>query len=210
VKTILLLTLLVVGLVCNASAGPAWVFLADGELAFPVQGPDNLTDRYSSIGFGGGVGLGAILTKEVMFLVNLNYTYVPIDEAGYREVDELPEDTSLEGGDLSIIYLSVGARYNLLKDPPLRTKPYLIGGAGWYHIEAKDVTGQSSIIGDILGVGGSEDAFGLNIGVGTDISLSLTANAFVEVQYQIGFTSGSNTATIPVRFGFAFLLGQDS
>jgi opacity protein-like surface antigen len=145
-----------------------------------------------------------------MFLVSLNYTYVPIDEEGYKKVDELPEDASLDGGDLSIIYLSVGARYNLLKEPLARTKPYLIGGAGWYRIEAKDITEKSPSVGDRVGVGGTEDVFGVNIGVGTDISVSPTVNAFVEVQYQIGFTSESNTATVPVRLGFAFLLGQDS
>ncbi len=208
-KTILLLTLLVVGVASTASAGPGWVFLADGEIAFLIQGPESLTDRYNSIGFGGGVGLGAILTKQVMFVVNLNYTYVPIDETGYKKVDDLPDDATLDGGDLSIIYLSVGARVNLLKDPPRWTKPYLIGGAGWYRIEAKDVTGESPTAGDFSAKGGLEDVFGLNIGVGTDIYLSPTANAFVEVQYQVGFTSGSNTATVPVRLGLAFLLGQD-
>jgi len=205
----LLLTLLVVGLACNASAGPGWVFLLDGEVAFLVQGPKNLTDRYDPIGFGGGAGLGAILTKQVMFVVNANYTYIPIDESGYKKVDNLPDDATLDGGDLSIIYVSVGARYNLFKDPPQWSKPYLIGGAGWYRIEAKDVKGKSPTAGEFGAEGGLEDVFGVNVGIGTDISVSPTVNAFVEVQYQVGFTSESNTATVPVRLGLAFLLGQD-
>jgi hypothetical protein len=210
VKTIFLSAVLVFCLVCSASAGPAWVFLVDGELAFLVQGPDNLTDRYSSVGFGGGAGLGAILTKQLMFVFSGSYTYVPIDEAGYRKVDRLPEDATVEGGDLSIVYLSAGARYNLLKDPPKWTKPYIVAGAGWYRIEAKDVNVKSTTIGDRTGLGGYENAFGLNAGLGTDIFVSPTVNAFVEVQYQVGFTSGSNTATVPVRLGVAFLLGEDS
>jgi len=209
VKAIFLSTLLVFCLVCSASAAPAWVFLVDGELAALVQGPEKLTDRYNSIGFGGGAGLGAILTKQVMFVVTGNYTYISIDEEGYRKVDELPDDASVEGGDLSIIYLSAGARYNLLKDPPKWTKPYVIAGAGWYRIEAKDVTVESTILGQRTGLGGYEDVFGLNAGVGTDIFVSPTVNAFVEIQYQVGFTSNSNTATVPVRLGVAFLLGED-
>jgi len=206
---VFLVTLLLVGVVVGgAGAETGWVFLADGELAFAATGPKNFTDRYSSPGYGAGLGLGAILSKSVMLLVYANYTYFGIDESGFRTVEELPDDTTLQGGDLTNVYLFVGARYNLLKDPPGNVKPYLVFGGGAYHIEADPISGSSPSLGTISGPGGSENVFGVNIGIGADFPLGATVNGFGEVQYQVGFTSETNTATIPVRVGLAFLLGQ--
>jgi outer membrane autotransporter protein len=196
--------------VCNASAQiqPQWVLLADGELAFPVSGPDNFTDRYSSVGWGGGAGLGAILSDAVMVIVMLNYTYVGVDEDGFRKVEGLPGDASFDGGAVNIIYTSFGARYNLLKNPPAHSKPYVVGGVGWYYVKSDDLTLDSSLFAPLTFLGRSENAFGLNVGAGSDFPISDTVNAFVEVQYQVGFTSDGATATIPVRGGFVFLLGN--
>jgi hypothetical protein len=206
---VFLVTLLVVGVLAGgAGAQTGWVFLADGELSFAAAGPKDFTDKYSSPGFGAGLGLGAILSKSVMVLVYLNYTYFGIDEAGFRKADELPDDASLQGGDINNIYLFVGARYNLMKDPPLKVKPYLVFGGGAYYIEADPISGSSPTLGSIDAPGGSESVFGVNIGIGADFPIAATVNGFGEVQYQVGFTSDSNTVTIPVRVGLAFLLGQ--
>jgi opacity protein-like surface antigen len=219
VRALLLTVLLLAALASGAAGQTEWVFLADGELSFLAAGPDGLTDRYSQTGYGTGLGLGAILSKSVMVLVQLNYLYVPIDEDGFRKADDLPDDATLQGGDLNHVYLSVGARYNLLNNSPLKIKPYLVGGVGWYYVETDAVTGQSSSLGPISGAGGSQNVVGFNIGVGFDFPIVSTVNGFVEAQYQIGLTKGSeesaasdggseSTAMIPVRLGLAFLLGQ--
>jgi outer membrane autotransporter protein len=204
-----LATLLLVVLAGGASAQiePKWVLIADGELAFVVSGPDNFTDEYSSIGWGGGVGLGAVISRGMMALVTLNYTRVDLDQDGFRTSNSLPSGAVVDGGAVDIIYLSFGGRYTFLKNPPERWKPYVVGGAGWFYIESDDLTISGAATG--RRPGGSENAFGVNVGVGSDFPISPTISGFVEVQYQVGFTTDSATATIPVRGGFAFLLGQD-
>lgn len=185
-----------------------WVFIADGEVAIPISGPDGFTERYSSIGYGGGAGLGAVLSNQLMFVFKINYTLLPIDDAGFREADNLPDDAEISGGDVDLWYVSAGARYNVTQNPVLHAKPYAVGGLGWYRIESADVTVSSPTIGEKSGSGASENVFGFNVGAGADILISPKVSAFVEIQYVAGLTNGGMTTTLPIRGGLVFLLGQ--
>ena len=78
-----LMIAVVVAMPLSAWAQDDWVFLADAEAGLAVDGPDMFTDRYSPVGYGAGLGIGAILSPDVMLLVYFSYTYLPIDETGF-------------------------------------------------------------------------------------------------------------------------------
>ena len=207
-RALFLSTLLVFVIARPAAAQLRWVFIADGQVAVPVSGPDDLTQRYAPAGYGGGGGFGAILSPRIMLVFTVNYTFLPIDQAGVRNADGLPDDTTIDGGDIAIWYVSFGARYNLSNNLVFHSKPYVIGGAGWYRGESTDITATSPTIGEQIGQGGYENVFGFDVGAGADIPISPKVDAFVEVQYEAGLTSDVMTATIPFRAGLVFLLGQ--
>ena len=117
-----------------------------------------------------------------MLLVYFSYTYLPIDETGFSNAEDLPGETTISGGNLNMLYGSVGARYNLMDDPPLNTRPYLVAGVGWFYAESEDVTVENTILGELFAPGGRENALGVNVGIGVDFPISPTLNGFVEIQ----------------------------
>lgn len=192
----------------RAQVQRSWALMLDGELEFPISGPSGFVDKYESMSLGAGAGLGAILSEQVMVFGQFSYTKLPVDEAGFREYENLPDDTAIDGGDIVLIYVSAGVRYYPFGRPFPHTHPYVVGGAGWYHVASDTLTATSPVLGTEIDTGGSENAFGLNVGVGSDFAITETVSAFFEAQYQVGFTSGSKTATLPVRVGFVFVLGR--
>jgi hypothetical protein len=192
----------------HAQARPLWVLLMDGEVAFPVGGPDGFLEKYESVSFGGGAGLALIITKQLTALARFGYTRLSVDEEGFRLQENLPDDTAFDGGDIDMLYISAGARYYPLRNPPRYVKPYVVGSAGWFHIESDTLIASSSVLGTKVDTGGSESAFGASVGVGSDFPITPTVSAFFEAEYQVGFTSGATTATVPIRLGFVFILSS--
>ena len=83
-------------------------------------------------------------------------------------------------------------------------RPYLIGGAGVYHVSAKidaSVTGGEG--GGSFSVSDSETKFGLNGGAGLEFVMG-SLRPFVEARFHSVFTSEENANFIPVTFGLKF------
>lgn len=79
------------------------------------------------------------------------------------------------------------------KIPAATVSPYLLGGAGWYHVGAS-VPGFFS---------GSANKFGWNVGGGISMPLS-GFDTFIEAKYTQIQTQGSSVKYIPITFGVMF------
>ena len=73
--------------------------------------------------------------------------------------------------------------------------PYLIGGAGFYHISAS--------CSDCQGITATANKFGLNGGGGLSFPLS-GFSAFVEARYHHIFTDNGSSSMIPISVGIVF------
>jgi hypothetical protein len=216
VRAYLLVTLLVSIVATSASAQPAprWVAYLGGEVGVQV-GSKAFTDRYAAVGFGGGAGIGAVLTPLVTVTAHVQYTLVELDGDGFIRAENqtpdglgLPSDTTVNGATAHIVYTSVGVRLDFTpRKVGIRLKPYVLGGIGWYYVFRDEFTLSSSSIGIVPAESDWESALGLNGGGGVEMPITEVVNAFVEGQFRIGFTN-EMTATIPLRAGLAFLLGE--
>jgi opacity protein-like surface antigen len=192
----------------SAHARPVWVLILDGEAAFPLSGPTGFTEKYESPSLGGGGGLGVIIAPQITVFGRFGYTKLGVDPENFVKEEDLPEDTIVDGGDLDMLYISAGARYYPLRNPPPRVKPYVLASVGWFRVASDTLIASSPILGTEIDNGGSESTVGLSIGVGSDFPITPTVSAFFEAEYQTGFTTGASTATLPVRVGFVFILSR--
>jgi hypothetical protein len=99
----------------------------------------------------------------------------------------------LWGGDLDLL-LQVPGRL------PLR--PYVMLGAGGYHVKNEIAPTSTVVTGTTPAVSGS-DNFAVNGGLGLRSNLG-PIGAFLEARYLWIFTSGTNTRIIPINFGLSF------
>jgi len=81
----------------------------------------------------------------------------------------------------------------IYKIPATTVSPYLLGGAGWYHLGAS-VPGFFS---------GSDNKFGWNVGGGISMPLS-GFDTFIEAKYTQIQTEGNSVKYIPITFGVMF------
>jgi hypothetical protein len=99
----------------------------------------------------------------------------------------------LWGGDLDLL-LQVPGRL------PLR--PYIMLGAGGYHVRNEIASTATVVTGTVPPVSRS-DNFAVNGGLGLRSNLG-PIGAFLEARYLWIFTPGTNTRLVPISFGLAF------
>lgn len=208
-KVLLIVVLLVPVLVGSswAQSGQRWAAYLDGEVGVPV-GSESFADRYSTIGFGGGGGISAVLTPLASVIANVSYTYVALDSEGFVRAENLPPGTSVDGGAAHIYYSSLGMRLNIVREDETLLAPYVVGGVGWFYVVRDAFEVSASLVGPATSDSAWESAFGVHFGAGVAFPIGNAVRGFVEGQYQVGFTSGDNTTTIPIRIGASFSLGR--
>ena len=81
----------------------------------------------------------------------------------------------------------------IYKVPAPTVTPYILGGAGWYHLGASSPGFFS----------GSSDKFGWNVGGGISMPLS-GFDTFIEAKYTQIETSGTSMKYVPITFGVMF------
>ena len=94
----------------------------------------------------------------------------------------------LPNADLRVISVTGNV---LLSPPSMLTRPYVIGGLGYYNVSFKDSPLEA------------EGKFGFNAGVGAKFALT-GFSTFAEVRYHRVNRDGGNVAYIPVTFGIMF------
>jgi hypothetical protein len=113
---------------------------------------------------------------------------------------QLPPNTAagsgsfkLWGGDLDVLLQVPGHL-------PLR--PYVMLGAGGYHVRNEVASTAAAVTGTVPAVSAS-DNFAVNGGLGLQSNLG-PLGAFLEARYLWIFTPGTNTRLIPINFGLSF------
>ncbi|MDP3909063.1 MAG: outer membrane beta-barrel protein [Gemmatimonadales bacterium] len=144
-----------------------------------------------------GLGIGASLPMG---------DYGDVDKMGYNllgvlqmplastpvhlRIDGLYSQTAHDGvsGSTDVLGGTVSALYHL-GDRLGATRPYLLGGLGFFNVDR--------------GVGGSETKIAFGFGGGVLFSLA-GLNAFAEARYMSVQTSGSSVSFVPVSVGLMF------
>jgi len=175
--------------------------LVHGGLVIPTA-PNSFADR-SNLGFGGGIGLGLTLISPLVILGQVDFTTFGLDEAGYRKLNpDISAGSRVRGGEISLVYASLGLRLNLPAHPA-SIRPYLIAGAGYFRYA-----------GDAVNVDGTERGFrtedttGVHGGGGLDVLLGPFMHVFFEAVFIAGFTDTDSTGYLPVRTGIVLPLGK--
>jgi opacity protein-like surface antigen len=174
--------------------------LIHGSLGIPST-PDTFSEG-SSLGFGGGIGLGMYVTPSLMLAVTAEFLTFGADADGLRKIYDRPNDAVL-GGETSIFYGAFTTRFD-----PFRLRyfrPYLMAGFGFHRFVPDDVQFDNLIVDR-----DAQTSFGVHGGLGVDVSFGSVINVFVEAAYIAGFTSGETTGVFPLRGGLMFELSPDS
>jgi hypothetical protein len=173
-----------VAAVLTASAATAPLFAQGAE--FSLGGGATLPlgnfDDFAKLGWHG--------TGAVSFVPQNLPVGFQIDGTFSRLSDETPLDVKSQ-----LIYGTGNVVYKFKSSGDTKFRPYLIGGAGVYNLDAKGDDVPSGIE--------SVTKFGLNAGAGFDFKAG-SAGVFVEGRFHNVFTEGDNTNFIPFTVGVRF------
>jgi hypothetical protein len=169
------------GAVLMASAGTAPLLAQGAE--FSLGGgatlPLGTFDDFAKLGWHG--------TGAVSFVPQNLPVGFQIDGTFSRLSDETPADVKSQ-----LIYGTGNVVYKFKTSGETKFRPYLIGGAGVYNLDAKG--------SDVPSTVESVTKFGLNAGAGFDFKAG-SAGVFVEGRFHNVFTEGDNTNFIPFTVG---------
>jgi hypothetical protein len=166
-------------LMASAGVGSALAQGAEFSLGGGVTLPLGNFDDAAKLGWHG--------TGAVSFVPENVPVGFQIDGTFSRLSDESPLDIKSQ-----LIYGTGNVVYKFKTSEDTRFRPYLIGGAGVYNLDAKG--------DDVSDLVESVTKFGLNAGAGFDFKAG-SAGVFVEGRFHNVFTEGDNTNFIPFTVG---------
>jgi|GEM_PF-851711 len=183
---------------------------AGGGISIPV-GPEVFKD-YWKLGSSIGGGVGYSFMPWMSLYATVDYSNFPFNEQGFLDtyaadplIKLLGGQIKVEGGSTSILAATLTEKFSLVGQT---VSPYVLVGAGFYHISLSDVTVTVSMQAPFGGTetenGKSESAAGLIGGLGSDVQVSEGIDAFIQGLCVIGLTKGGSTTCVPVRAGVSF------
>lgn len=137
--------------------------------AFPIGNSGNA--------YGTGYNISAFL--------GLNIPTLPIGVRFDGQYDRLPYKVG--GGNADLGFGTINVVY---QSPISIVTPYVIGGAGYYHLDTRAVVPTSSL--------------GLNGGVGVKAPLHWGLGLFLEARYHYVFSHRPDTQLVPITLGVTF------
>ena len=177
--------------------------------------------NYWTMHYGGGVRVGFPLTQSVTFVGSFEYYRFKLNEAGVRDafaIDYMRDiwvfnsvSLSPSADPSSIVSLSA----NVCIAPAsisAAVSPYFVAGMGVMRFSMRDVATPTmsvlsidntniAMIAESRIVGGKETAGLIQGGVGINLAVIGSVNAFVEARYTLGLTKGQRTSYIPLNIG---------
>jgi len=176
------------------------VYIGAG-LSFP-ESPTEFSDYYK-MGFNVGGGVGFALSPTFAIVGDFSYHNFSFDDSNFLSSFGLNNlGINISGGATSVYTITGNLKVSLNQGPGV-VVPYLIGGVGYVNLSTSDVMVSGN--GSAVSVpGNSESDFYAQVGAGVDFLVAPTTGIFVEGKYAIAFTSGSNTAFLPIRVGVIF------
>jgi hypothetical protein len=173
-----ILSAVLMGSVGTAPAVAQAEFSLGGGLTLPLGNFDDAAKL-------GWHGMGAVSYVPPNLPVGFQ-----VDGSFSRLSDESPADIKSQ-----LIYGTGNVLYRFKVAEETKFRPYLIGGAGVYNLDAKGDDVPSGVE--------SVTKFGLNAGAGFDFKAG-AAGVFVEGRFHNVFTEGDNTNFIPFTVGVRF------
>ena len=150
--------------------------------------------RRTSLGFAAGASvpvgdLGDATSIGYHALGTLSISGTASTPLGFR-IDGMYNGLSgkSQGPDLAV--WTVNGNFVYAFPGGLTATPYLIGGAGWYHLKAEEADEGTNELG-------------INGGIGARFALS-GFSTFAEVRFHNVFTDESSARLIPITFGILF------
>jgi hypothetical protein len=188
-----------------------------GGLTMP-QSPKEFKDFFkSSIGFGGEFKYnlnGKTSFVGAFSMLPLKFNADEITKMIEAEAGETGLDVTVEGGGIKINAIT-GNLLLYLTQPEASTGFYATVGGGYYMMKPKDpdkveltIEGEKIDITDEFSGNESSDEnkFGVNGGLGLEISMSPSLALFAEGKYHLIFTDDDKTGLITVMGGLRFSL----
>ncbi len=178
-------------LAVSAQEGRSVMFGVSAGLTMPIG---HLGDVHSS-----GFNLTGHATLSPASLSNLSFR----GDLSYDKFDA-KENIALvsQKGSLSIIGVTANVIYAFTQDDPgAITRPYILGGAGFYNSRGEITTR----LGEVEQTHKSSDTnLGMQFGGGMEFNLSSGFSAFAEAKLVNVFGESKSTRLVPISFGVRF------
>jgi hypothetical protein len=174
--------------------------------------PTDFSDYWnSSINF--GAGYSHYFNSSISIQGNVEYDLFTLDdETLLTDAGLNYQGYTLDGGNVSSLFMSADFQFNIISVTH-RFSPYILAGIGFIHTSIADATlsdGYSSA--DFPG--GSENAFGFDLGAGLQLNVAANFSIYGEVRYirgltkkvwtDTGWSDDDKTAYVPIKLGGMF------
>lgn len=169
-----------------------------GGFSNPIT-PDEFDD-YWNIGFHAFGGIGYIMAPGVVINGSIGYNKFGLNTDEFlKSLGTSETGKSIEGGSIFILLISINVRGHLIQDLE-EVKPYILGGIGYFIKSTDDIIISSDGINESISME-TENAIGLNGGVGVEFPLSITSSFFIEAGYCMGLTERNDTNFFSIKGG---------
>ncbi|MBN1895476.1 hypothetical protein JW906_13345 [bacterium] len=180
----------------------SWMIRFNTGVTNPVS-PKSLAETHIP-GFNVGLALGKPVSRSVQIFGHLQFNQLALDRRG-AEANLNLEGYELKKGNASALTGMAGLRKSFLPGAGKSLTASVSMEAGFFHLSRQDLI-ESGEEERVISTGGSETAFGLEIGLALDHALDVHSSFFIELKPSIGWTRTEATFIIPVQFGLAILL----
>lgn len=171
------------------------------------QSPEGLSSVLNS-GIDLGVGTSVQIYRGLELVLEGGYSRFTLNEdnvALSEENLEVGASSTIEGGDLSLLHATVGARYVFRSQGD--AQPYVSSGVGLYRTRITEL--RASQNGERVGQNPerTSNSPGVHFALGVDFRVNETYDFFFEPQYVVVYADdqelriGRSTHYIPVRLG---------
>jgi len=155
-------------------------------------------------GFNVGLALGKPVSGSIQLFGHFQFNQLALDRRGAEAYLNL-EGYELKKGNALVLTGMAGLRKSFLPEKGKPLTASISVEAGLFHLSRQDLI-ESGEKEKVITEGGSETAFGLEIGLSLDHALDAHSSFFLELKPSMGWTGGETTFIIPVQFGLAILI----
>ena len=160
------------------------------------MGPQPTEGTRFGIGIGPTLPMGDYSTADKLGFHAMGLVQMPLSGSPvHLRLEGMYSQTSHKNGfsgSSKIIGGMISALYHL-GDRRASTRPYILGGLGYYNVKV-----------DFNGTSGSQSKLGFGVGGGVLFGIGTSMHAFAEARYMDVTTSGGATGFIPITIGLMF------
>ena len=177
-----------------AFANGGWMIDARGGLGIPMG------DFKTSYKSGLLVGVEASKMMSPQFAIGVDGNYIKNGASDdYKTFLDANVGPGTDG-EAKLMHYGAHAKYMMSSSSESKMTPYLVGGAGLYHIKESITNSGASVSGP------SVNKFGIRGGVGLNIMMSPKMGLGFQADYNDIFTSGGSSQFVGISGGLHWML----